>query len=570
MTFMKKCIVFLVAFIAVFGLLQANAQNQYWQWAKGGGASHNDESHQVATLPDGSIVIGGYYCGPTFTYESHILTNPGSFSPTNSRFFLARLDANGYVMWIQQNLHNDAKIYDVHTDEAGNIYVTGNYKDQISIDSTMLSSNSGTNAFFAKFDSTGDLKWVSTAYHAGFGIGSVHGTNIITDKDGNIYLEGFYNGAGVVFLPSLLQLSNTSNITQVFLAKFDSTGNILWARQSTSQCGIYGGNLGVDTLGNVYLSGWFFNGDLVFTPFTVPNYGSYDCFIVKFDSVGTTVWVKSIGAAGYDVDCYLAVDRAGNVYAGGAFGSPSITIDSFTLVNSSVGDGFLCKLDPDGIAIWAQTIYGNRGEAVSELVVTDDDEDLLITGSFTSSILLMNNAVAFNPDSMSNIFIAKLDSSGYGEWAISSYNSIGHNKSFGLACNDSGDVYITGWMFYSPNFVIGPFQMGSYGDSEMFVAKIGDSPASSDEEETINPFINFHAYPVPAKESCKVSFKLGSTSDVSLTIQDITGRKLSTLIDDNQMSSGIHEITISGYAPGIYILSIFVDEEQYSKKIVIR
>ena len=74
----------------------------------------------------------------------------------------------------------------VAIDKAGNIIATGAFNKEITIGSAQLEYDFGTNAYLAKYDVKGDVKWAVSI------TGSVTLTAIDTDDDGNIYVAGVY------------------------------------------------------------------------------------------------------------------------------------------------------------------------------------------------------------------------------------------------------------------------------------------------------------------------------------------------------------------------------------------
>jgi hypothetical protein len=69
---------------------------------------------------------------------------------------------------------------------------------------------------------------------------------------------------------------------------------------------------------------------------------------VKYDSGGNVLWAKSAGGTDTDYGSSVSVNASGNAYLTGYFSSPTITFDSFTLTNVMADyyyDLFLAKLE---------------------------------------------------------------------------------------------------------------------------------------------------------------------------------------------------------------------------------
>ena len=140
--------------------------------------------------------------------------------------------------------------------------------------------------------------WARSFGSAGTGIfsQSYDGANeIATDPSGNVIVAGYFNGT-VDFDPSIF----TSNLTSagnddVFIAKYNSSGNLQWVKQlgNANQDNIT--DLKCDGSGNIYFTGNF-SGTLDFNPSaTVLNLtaiGGTDIYAVKYDNNGNLIYAK--------------------------------------------------------------------------------------------------------------------------------------------------------------------------------------------------------------------------------------------------------------------------------------
>lgn len=95
-----------------------------------------------------------------------------------------------------------------------------------------------------------------------------------------------------------------------------------WAKSMGSSENEIGRILCIDSLGNVYMTG-FFSGTVDFDPgagvANLTSAGDQDIFISKFDASGNYIWAKSIGGTSQDNGNAIAVDTLGNIYVTGNF-----------------------------------------------------------------------------------------------------------------------------------------------------------------------------------------------------------------------------------------------------------
>jgi hypothetical protein len=219
------------------------------------------------------------------------------------------------------------------------------------------------------------------------------GNDIATDASGNVYVTGtlagtadFAPGAGVVNL-----VSNGND--DIFIAKYSSTGNLLWAHNIGGADNETAVAMALDASGNCYVAGRF-SGAVDFDPgaatSTITASGAFDVCIVKLSSSGNFVWAKNFGGTFGTFVNNISLDNAGNVYTTGTFQTttdfdPSAAV--FNLTSTGGQDPYLVKLDTAGNFVWAI----NSGFDISKMNI-DHNNNIYLAGSF-------NATIDFDPDS---------------------------------------------------------------------------------------------------------------------------------------------------------------------------
>ena len=120
----------------------------------------------------------------------------------------------------------------------------------------------------------------------------------------------------------------------------------LWAKSAGGSSAEYGTYLTTDRMGNVYVAGSFGSPVLSFGSITLIDSGAVNIFVAKYDSAGNVLWAKSAGGSNNDVAFSITTDGTGNVYITGLFASPTITFGATTLTNFTSGgseDIFIAK-----------------------------------------------------------------------------------------------------------------------------------------------------------------------------------------------------------------------------------
>jgi len=110
------------------------------------------------------------------------------------------------------------------------------------------------------------------------------GKDVTTDSSGNIYVTG-YTGGG-------LDGNTNSGSYDIFLVKYNSSGTKQWTKQLGTSSSDSGNGVTTDSSGNIYVTGDTEGGLDGNT-----SLGSYDIFLVKYNSSGTKQWTKQLGTS---------------------------------------------------------------------------------------------------------------------------------------------------------------------------------------------------------------------------------------------------------------------------------
>jgi hypothetical protein len=78
----------------------------------------------------------------------------------------------------------------------------------------------------------------------------------------------------------------------------------------------------------------------------------------------------------------------------------------------------------------------------------------------------------------------------------------------------------------------------------------------------------YQSRPNPAAGNAIIDFDLPETAPVTLTVYDISGRTVRTVVDET-LTTGEHEAEVSGLAPGVYVYRLKAGEFNAAKKMVI-
>lgn len=119
--------------------------------------------------------------------------------------------------------------------------------------------------------------------------------------------------------------------------------------------------------------------------------GKTDVFVARFDKAGSVLWVKTFGGAGTDLVRAMTSDASGNMFLVGQFNGPTIDVQGTTLTNADAPTGlgtsdiFVVWLDSAGNALYSAR-YGDGADDDAVAIGIDGTGNVAITGTFNRTI----------------------------------------------------------------------------------------------------------------------------------------------------------------------------------------
>ncbi len=334
-------------------------------WAKSAGGTASDIGYSVTTDASGNVFVTGSFKSPSINFGATTLTNAEN-TGNSYDIFIAKYDAIGTVLWATSaGGTNTDEAWGIATDASGNIYVSGYFKSTtittVSTTLTNADSSGSADIFIAKYDAAGTMLWAKREGGADYDWGH----SVSTDASGNVYITGEFISSTITFGTITLTNATSSNFPDMFIAKYDASGTVLWAERAGGTDVDYGYSVATDTSGNVYITGGFNSATITFGTTTLTNAGNGDIFITKYDAAGIVLWAKSAGGTSADEGFGIATDASGNVYVTGRFQSSTITFGTPTLINAGSKDIFIAKYDGTGIGVGVDEMFANKKVSVS-------------------------------------------------------------------------------------------------------------------------------------------------------------------------------------------------------------
>jgi hypothetical protein len=344
----------------------------------------------------------------------------------------------------------------VTNDTTGNVFVTGSLEGTADFDPgttlTNLSSTGGRDVFLAKYARTGALVWAKDLRGAdSTSVGQ--GAAIAVDSTGNVIISGTFTGT-INFDPNSGNTSfSAPGRNDVFVAKYDPNGNLIWAKDIVGTAGTIdeGYAVAVDGSGNVVAAGSF-QSTATFGAINLTAGGSFDSFVTKLSPTGTFLWAKATTGSGSTVAQTAGVtfDGSGNVVSTGFFaGTVNFNPGGAPLNLPYAGsrDIFVQKLDPSGNMLWAEAI-GSSDVDQGNSVAADSSGNVYVTGMFSGPADFNPGTgnTTLTPGGFEDAFVLKLDGAGQFAWAKDlSESGFNAGQGTGVAVDGSGHVFVAGY-----------------------------------------------------------------------------------------------------------------------------
>ena len=260
----------------------------------------------IATDSSGNVFVTGYYSAALTVYNQGPSGTAGTTLPFTggNDVFVAKYSSAGDVVWAARIAGTTTSIEQgnaIATDSSGNVFVTGYYSAALTVYNqgpsgtagTTLPFTGGNDVFVAKYSSAGDVVWAARI--AGTTTSIDRGQAIATDSSGNVLVTGRYGAALTLYNQGPSGTAGTTlpfaGGNDVFVAKYSSAGDVVWAAQIGSASTDTGFGIATDSSGNVFVTGSYSAALTLYNTggtagTTLPPTGGDDVFVAKYTPEG--------------------------------------------------------------------------------------------------------------------------------------------------------------------------------------------------------------------------------------------------------------------------------------------
>ncbi len=436
----------------------------------------------------------------------------------------------------------------VSTDRDGNIVVVG---------STYVGGNDDGDWIIIKYNDDGDTIWTRQVNVSNQDFAYA----VKTDKLGNIIVTG-----------ETIQDSSEDFCT----IKYDPDGNIKWIRtfHHSSEVKEEARGVAVDSKGNIIVAG-----TSSYSAIGFPDY-----VVIKYDSSGNLLWVRSYDGGWSDKVQDVIVDNEDNIIVTG-YSDSNINWDWCTV-----------KYSPNGDSLWAQRYDVSLSDFAYRLT-TDKNCNVIVAGGYPATVLkydadgkllwekifpgLVPEIAEFHAvavDSNNDIFLGTsyhLPESEFYDFFLMKCNSLGdtlwtvkydggyHEVLASITVDKFSDIITTGVYSSDP---ITPIT------SDILTIKYSSTT------DVKNYFVNnipkvfslSQNFPNPFNSTTRIEFNISRREYISLKVYNILGQEIISLFEGIREPGTYNvDFDVSGLSSGVYLYRLTAGKFIDVKKMVL-
>ena len=417
----------------------------------------------VATrMSDGGYIVTGYFQN-SMTVGDTTLTSNG-----DTDVFVVKYNSSNQVVSATSfgGSKSDNPSSIIGTNDGGYV-VAGYFNNSMTVGGTTLTSNGYGDVFIVRYNSSNQV--VSATSFGGTKADQVYA--ITATSDGGYIVTGYFNNSMTVGGTTL-----TSNGgADVFVVRYNSNNEVV-SKASFGGTGSENTDAIIATNDGGYVVAGYFNNSMTVGDTTLTSNGSYDCFVVKYNSSNQVVSAISFGGSGSDG---INEDEltSNNDYILTGYFKTSMTVGNTTLTSAGGTAAFILRINSNNEIVSA-TGFGNSGSNYGRSVVETSDGGYILAASYSGSIELAGQTLTSN-GSQDALFI-KFNSNNKIE-SVTNFGGTGTDYPVKIM-NLSDGRYVTVGLFTN-EMQVGNTTLTSNGSYDVFVTVL--------EEEELDKTLNF-------------------------------------------------------------------------------
>lgn len=400
-------------------IIKTSPQGQFIWGVKVGAGGFDISVNGIATDASDNVYVTGNFEGTSVDFDPTAATYTLASNNASSDNYVAKFNSSGVFQWAI-GFGGDQADYsvDIKVSPSGNVYVCGgvegaNCDFDPSAGTAILTPITFKDAFVAKYNTNGQYQW---AFLTGGSSNSDEWQSLALDASENVYTMGTFMGGSIDLNPGAgtAILSASASDLDLFLGKYNSSGQYQWAFKIASAGDEITGGLAIDQSGNLLATGVFNGNGVDFDPgagSALLNGAGYAGFVAKYSAAGA--YQSAFKILGISTNIYPTCDGAGNTFITGSFfGTADFDPGAGTVNLTSVStdeDIFVAKYSSSNVYQWAFSMGGSTYDYGTAITV-DGLDNVVICGSYNSSAFDCDPGAgtsSITNAGMSDVFLAR-------------------------------------------------------------------------------------------------------------------------------------------------------------------
>lgn len=371
-------------------------------------------------------------------------------------------------LWSKLHVGAGPEIHDVAVDSQGNVVVAGSFAASIAIDGgPTFSTNGGTDAFVASFDTSGSVRW---AKHFG-STGDDEATALAIASDDDVWAVGAF-GATLANVESCGSLAPHGDVDGFVMRLDGGSGGCEVRWQVAADAGATGEKrplaVTLGPTGSVFAAGSYTG---KWTAAASDAYG-LAAFVRAWAPNGTPVGTPGNydGDGAQEVTAIVVLPNDDIVFGG--YLQTEMFLNGVTLdgVPAGYDNAFLVKRSLTDTTLEHHVFgaTGNEGQRVTDLTV-DDDQRITVVGHFSGNIAFdgtHQEAAAGTVDA----FVAQYDDTLARSWHLTTGSANDTTQAMAVSVNDLDELALVGQFDGTVDF--GGGALTAIGNQDTFIAKL--------------------------------------------------------------------------------------------------
>ncbi|MBL8684702.1 MAG: hypothetical protein JNK05_36335 [Myxococcales bacterium] len=256
---------------------------------------------------------------------------------------------------------------------ADGVYAVGDFSGTVDFGAGSVTT-AGTGLFVVALTHGGGVRWTLASTAA---VSSAQ--NVAFDSAGNVFVVGFYGGAG------LSGWSTAASSSDAFVASYSRDGALRWMWRIGGVGEERATGVAIDAANSVYVSGSFAGSVDFGTGPVIPT--GVDGFVARYTNLGSFASVAIASGASDQRVNEVAIRNVGGVVQTDVAGEfeGSVTLGGRTTTSRGGVDAFVARLRSDGTAQWLRS-FGSTGTDTAATIATSASNVVAVGGSFSNSV----------------------------------------------------------------------------------------------------------------------------------------------------------------------------------------